>query len=79
MVATIIDDAKANERAYEALFAELERSHWGQWVVIIKGQLVAVAPTREEALRQAGEMPSDAVSRLIRKVGEKLPAVVRKL
>ena len=79
MIPTIIDDVKANEQAYESLGAERERTCWGQWVVIVKGQLVAAAPTQEEALRQAGEMPPDAASRLVRKVGEELPKVVRKL
>lgn len=79
MTATIIDDAKANEQAYENMLTELERTRLGQWVVIIKGQLVAAAPTREEAIRQAGAMPADALSRLVRKVGESLPKVVRKL
>lgn len=79
MMTVILDDVKANERAYDSLRAELERTHWAQWVVIVQGRLVAVAPTREEALRQAGEMPPDAASRLVRKVGEELPKVVRKL
>jgi hypothetical protein len=33
----------------------------------------------EEALQQAGDMPPDAVSRLVRRVGEEVPNVVRKL
>lgn len=76
---SVIDDVKANEQVYESLRTELERNHWGKWAVIVKGQLVAVAPTREEALRQAGAVPPDALSRLVRKVGEALPKVVRKL
>ena len=79
MMATMLDDVKANEQTYESLSADLERTHWGQWVVIIKEQLVATALTREEAIRQAGEMPPDALSRLVRRVGEALPKVVRTL
>ena len=75
----IIHDVQTNEQVYESLCAELERTCWGQWVVIVKGKLVAVAPTPEEAFRQAGSVPPDALSRLIRKVGEELPKVVRKL
>lgn len=79
MTTTIIDDVQANERVYDGLRAELERTHGAQWVVIVQGRLIAAASTREEALRQAGELPSQAVSRLVRKVGEEFPKVVRKL
>ena len=78
-MATIIDDVKTNEQVYENLRADLEKTQWGQWVVIVKGHLVAAAATREEAIRQAGEMPPHAMSRLVRKVGEELPTLVRKL
>jgi hypothetical protein len=33
----------------------------------------------KEALKKAGEMPSDALSRMVRRIGEELPKVVRKL
>ena len=75
----IILDVKANEQVYKSMRMELEGAHWGQWVVIIKGKLIAVAPTREEVHRQAGSMPFDALSRLVKKVGEELPKLVRKL
>lgn len=78
MTTAIIDDVQANERAYDGLRAELERTHGEQWVVIVQRQLIAAAPTREEALRQAGTLPPQAVSRLVRKVGEEFPKVVRK-
>lgn len=78
-MATIIDDVKANELAYENLRSELERTRWGDWVVLVAGQLAAVAPTREEAIQQAGSVPPDVSSRLIRQVGQELPKVVRKL
>ena len=79
MIKAILDDVQANERTYNRLRAELERTHWAEWVVIVQGQLVAAAPTREEALRQAGQLPPTAASRLVRRVGEELPKVVRKL
>ncbi len=76
---TVLDDVKANEQAFEQLRPKLEEKHFGQWVVIAKGQLVAVAATREEALRAANGQTTDAVSRLIRKVGDELPRKVTKL
>ena len=78
-MSAIINDVKANEQLYEKLREELEKKHRGEWAVIIKGELLAVAPTMSEALRRAGEMPSDALSRLVRRIGEELPKVVRKL
>ncbi len=75
----VISDVKSNEEIYERLREELEKNHRGEWAVIVKGELLAVAPTMREALKEAGEMPSDALSRLVRRIGEDLPKVVRKL
>lgn len=76
---TIAEDIKANEQAYEELTSALETVHPGQWVVVMDGRLIAVASTREEALRQAGPPPPAALSRLVREVGAVLPKAVRKL
>lgn len=78
-MSAIINDVKANEQVYEKLRRELEKNHRGEWAVIVKEELLAVAPTMNEALKGAGEMPSDALSRLVRRIGENLPKVVRKL
>ncbi len=78
-MSAVIKDVRANEQVYERLQEGLEKNHWGEWAVIVKGKLLAVAPTMEKALRQAGGMPSDALSRLVRKIGEELPKVLRKL
>ena len=75
----IIKDVKANEQVYEKLREEFEKNHRGEWAVIVKGELLTVAPTMKKALKQAGEMPSDALSRLVRRIGDELPKVVRKL
>ena len=72
-MSAIINDVKANEQIYERLREELEENHWGEWAIIVKGKLLAVAPTMEKALKQAGEMPSDVLSRLVRRIGEELP------
>ncbi|NOT60477.1 MAG: hypothetical protein HOP19_09665 [Acidobacteria bacterium] len=50
MTASILDDVKANESAYQQLRAELENIHWHQWVVISQGQLVTVASSRNVTL-----------------------------
>jgi hypothetical protein len=78
-MSVLINDMKANAQVYERLREELEKNHWGEWAVIVKGKLLAVAPTMEEVLRQAGQMPADAFSRLVRRIGEEFPKVVRKL
>jgi hypothetical protein len=79
MATAILEDVQANERVYDGLRARLEQTHWAQWVVIAQGRLLAAAPTREEALRQAGELAPTATSRLVRQVGVELPKVARKL
>jgi hypothetical protein len=75
----ILKDIETNAKAYESLRAQLEKEHWGEWAIVIRGQLVAVAPTMEDALQRGGDMPPEALSRLVRKVGEELPRMVRKL
>jgi hypothetical protein len=77
--ADILEDIETNAKAYEGLRGQLEKDHWGEWAIVIRGQLVAVAPTMEDALQRGGNMPPEALSRLVRKVGEELPKVVRKL
>ncbi len=79
MAMAILEDVQTNERVYDGLRAGLEQTRWAQWVVIAQGRLLAAAPTREEALRQAGELAPTAPSRLVRQVGIELPKVVRKL
>jgi hypothetical protein len=76
---SVMDDVQANELAYERLAPELEQSHPGEWVVILNGQVVVVASSREEALRRAGPASPDSPSRLVRSIGEELPKVVRRL
>lgn len=78
-MSAIVDDVKANEHVYERLREELEKDHWGEWAVVVKGALRAVAPTMDEALKQVGELSPDALSRLVRRIGEELPKTVRKL
>lgn len=78
-MSSVIEDIEANEQAYNALRVDLEARHPGQWVVLVGGRVIAIAPDREKALRQAGPVPEGAASRLVRPVGEELPPVVRKL
>ncbi len=66
-------------QVYESLREELERDHWGEWVIIVEGKLVAIAPTLDEADRLTRERVPDAAGRLVRKVGEELPQVLEKL
>ena len=79
MATAILEDVRMNEQIYDSLRTSLEQTHWAQWVVIAQGQLQAAAVTREEALRQAGELAPTALSRLVRQVGVELPTVVHKL
>jgi len=41
-MSAIINDVKANEKIYERLREELEKNHWGEWAVIVKGKLPKV-------------------------------------
>lgn len=78
-MSTVIDDVRANEQVYERLRPELEKTHPGQWVVILNGELVAVGATREEAARRPGASGGSASCRLVRRIGDQVPKEVRKL
>ncbi len=65
-------EAKANDRAYEALKDELEREHWGQWIVIAHGQLQGIGDSPEELLAAAPE----ARDRIVMQIGEVRPKEV---
>lgn len=75
----VFDEIEKNERVYESLREQLEKDHWDEWVVIVNQQLVAIAPTLEEADRLAEERCPSAEYRLVAKVGEELPDEVWKL
>jgi hypothetical protein len=49
----VFEETEKNEHVYESLREQLEKEHWGEWAIIINQQLVAVAPTLEEADRLA--------------------------
>ena len=62
----------ANDHAYEEMHEELERTHWGKWVVIAHGQLQGIGDTLEEV----GSLARDARDRIVMQVGESRPKVV---
>ncbi len=59
----------ANARAYERLKPELERDHWGQWIVIAHGDLQGMGACLEDVEPLA---PS-AHARIVMQVGEERP------
>lgn len=65
-------ERSANDRAYEALKAGLERDRWGKWIVIAEGALEGVGDTLEEVDNYA---PA-ARDRIVMRVGEKRPKEV---
>ena len=65
-------EADANDRAYEQLKDELERDHWGQWVVIAHGKLQGVGDKPEELLAAA----PDAHDRIVMQIGMQRPQVI---
>ncbi len=76
---TMLADITANANAYEALRAELEETHLGEWVAIVGGEIAAIAPSYQEVLQRSDEAADNAPSRVVRLIGEELPTEIRKL
>ncbi|MBI3913622.1 MAG: hypothetical protein HY327_05485 [Chloroflexi bacterium] len=65
-------EREANDRAYEQLRAELERQHWGKWVVIADGVLQGIG----DSLEQVNEFAPTARDRIVMQVGATRPSEV---
>jgi hypothetical protein len=60
---------EANNREYERLRPELERDHWGRWVVIAFGKLQGIG----DSLEEVDQLAPTARCRIITQVGEDRP------
>jgi len=76
---SILEDMQNNLNAFEAMQPNLEKEHWGNWVVFTNGELTVIAGTQDEAVQKADALANGELSRLIRQIDEELPEVVRKL
>ncbi|MBI3360307.1 MAG: hypothetical protein HY023_04275 [Chloroflexi bacterium] len=64
---TLEEERTANDRAYEALRAELEQRHSGKWIVMAHGKLQGVG----DSLEEVDQLASTAHDRIVMRVGEK--------
>ena len=62
-------EAKANDQAFEKLQAQLEREHFGKWIVIAHGKLQGVG----DSLAEVNQLAPDAQHRIVMQVGERRP------
>ena len=63
-------------RAYDLMQKELERKHFGRWVVISAGQLRGDFKTYREASEAATAMDLNKAECLFRHVGSEAPVIV---
>ena len=63
-------------RAYDLMQKELERKHFGRWVVISEGQLRGDYKTYREASEAATGMELNKSECLFRHVGSEAPVIV---
>ncbi len=64
-----------NVFAFEDMKEELEREHWGMWVVIYKSELFGVYPSYEEADEAARAAGLDFFEYFVTQVGV-LPTII---
>ncbi len=62
-------EAKANDQAFEKLQAQLEKDHFGQWIVIAHGELQGVG----DSLAEINHLAPNAQDRIVMQVGERRP------
>jgi hypothetical protein len=65
-------EAKANDQAFEKLQAQLEKDHFGQWIVIAHGELQGVG----DSLAEINHLAPNAQDRIVMQVGERRPKEV---
>ena len=63
-------------RAYDLMQEDLERKHFGRWVIISKGQLWGDYKTYREASEAATAMDLNKAECLFRHVGSEAPVIV---
>jgi len=62
-------EAKANDHAFEKLQTQLEKDHFGQWIVIAHGELQGVG----DSLAEINHLAPNAQDRIVMQVGEYRP------
>lgn len=62
----------ANNQAFEQLRAELERDHWGQWIVVADGKLQGIGAS----LAEVDPLAPTARHRIVMQVGANRPQEV---
>lgn len=67
------DERQRNQEAYQKFKKELEQKYPGQFIGIVRGQVVAHAPTFQEVLVQLEAIEPDPSARLVFRVGESYP------
>ena len=67
------DERQLNQKAYQELKKELGQKYPGQFVGIVRGQVVAHAPTFQEVLAQLEAIEPNPSARLVFRVGESYP------
>jgi hypothetical protein len=70
------DERELNQATYRRLKKELEKTHNGKFVGIVRGEVVAVAPGLEELLEKLRMIELNPKQGLAFKVGEEYPEYI---
>ena len=65
-------EAKANNQTFNKIQAEIEKDHFGKWIVIAHGQLQGVG----DSLAKINHLAPDAQHRIVMQVGKRRPKEV---
>jgi hypothetical protein len=70
---TLAQERQREQRAFRRLHKQLAKTHAGQWIGILEGEVVVTAGTLREALDQFREIEPDPERGLIFQAGEEWP------
>lgn len=76
---TLKEAHKRNQRAFLRLRKKLAETHPGQWVGLVKGQVVAIAPSLEELRERLDQVEPRPRYRMVFQAGEPYPLSKAKL
>jgi hypothetical protein len=63
-------ERQLNQRMARRLAREMEQTHQGQWVGLVRGEVVATAPTLGEVIDALAQVESNPQRRFTFRVGE---------
>ncbi|NCO35272.1 MAG: hypothetical protein AUJ92_05070 [Armatimonadetes bacterium CG2_30_59_28] len=67
---TLEDERRLNQRAARRLHKQMDKSHTGQWVGLVHGEVAVIAPSLDEVAETLAKVEPDSRRRLVFRAGK---------